>query len=74
MINTWAALSGVIGPKFKACLATGQYETEVQEDYSDGINLGVRGTPTFFLNGKMIEGVVPYDVFVSMIESELGQD
>lgn len=70
-IRTWAVLSGVAEPKFRTCLSSGRYASEVLEDYSDGVSLGVRGTPTFYLNDKKIEGAVPYDVFVDMIESEL---
>ena len=29
-----------------------------------GTDAGVKATPTFFFNGKLIEGEIPYDEFV----------
>jgi len=33
--------------------------------------LGARGTPVFFLNGQMLVGAQPFEVFQSRIEEEL---
>ena len=33
--------------------------------------LGARGTPTFFLNGQLIVGARPFEVFEAAIEREL---
>lgn len=42
---------------------------EVETDLADGYAEGVRGTPTFFLNGETVEGAIPYDIFVAIIEA-----
>jgi protein-disulfide isomerase len=57
--------------KFKTCVDTGRYKSEVAADYDYASNLGVRSTPTFFLNGLPIVGAQPYDVFKQVIEQEL---
>lgn len=36
-----------------------------QDEIARGLNL--RGTPMFFVNGKLVEGAVPYDVFQKLI-------
>ncbi len=57
--------------KFKACLASGKYTAEVQGDLDYASNLGVRSTPTFFLNGIPIVGAQPYETFKQIIDQEL---
>ena len=54
--------------EFEACLDSGKYREEVLEDKEEGIRLGVRGTPTFFINGKMIVGAKPYEEFEKILK------
>jgi|GEM_PF-147326 len=42
--------------KFKKALNSGQYKAYVDKDYADGIKLGVAGTPTIFINGRVARG------------------
>ena len=57
--------------KFKACYEEGRYKDEVAADYQYASTLGVRSTPTFFVNGIPVVGAQPYDVFKQLIEQEL---
>ncbi|MBI2444636.1 MAG: thioredoxin domain-containing protein [Candidatus Magasanikbacteria bacterium] len=41
------------------CLAAPETEIEVRKDFLDGLRFGVRGTPTFFVNGEKVEGTIP---------------
>lgn len=68
----WAREIGVSGAKFDKCLEDGTYADEVKEDFEYGQELGVRGTPAFFINGKLVSGAQPYSVFEQMINAELG--
>lgn len=43
--------------KFSSCLTEQKYKTQIEQDMQDAIALGVRGTPTYFVNGVKIEGV-----------------
>lgn len=56
---------------FVNCLRQGRYTSEVAKDFGDGVNAGVTGTPTFFINGHMLEGAHPFDDFKQLIEAEL---
>ncbi|EKD63529.1 MAG: DsbA oxidoreductase [uncultured bacterium] len=59
-----ATLEGVDTTAFKACLDNGTYYDEVEADMSDGRDAGVQGTPSFFVNGEKIMGVMPYEDYV----------
>ena len=41
-------------PRFSLCLESGEKKPRVLEDLEYGSNLGVRGTPTLFLDGKEV--------------------
>jgi protein-disulfide isomerase len=56
---------------FEACLADHKYQEAVQSDLDFAVNLGVRSTPTFFINGLAIVGAQPLDVFKQVIDQEL---
>jgi len=56
---------------FQACIAEGRFRDAVQQDLDDGRRAGVSGTPSFFVNGRMLGGAVPLEEFVKVIESEL---
>lgn len=57
--------------QFDACLEERRYAEEVQADLNYAVQLGVRSTPTFFLNGIPLVGAQPYEVFSQVIEQEL---
>lgn len=56
---------------FTACLESGDQNDEVMADYEYAANLGVRSTPTFFVNGIPLVGAQPFDVFQNLIDQEL---
>ncbi|NQV90385.1 DsbA family protein [Candidatus Uhrbacteria bacterium] len=59
--------------QFESCMKSGRYTAEVLEDYQAGIEAGVRGTPTFFINGNRIPGSIPADIFEALIQSVLNR-
>lgn len=56
---------------FESCLSGRKYQQAVQADSDFAINLGVRSTPTFFINGIALVGAQPLDVFKQLIDKEL---
>lgn len=56
---------------FLACLESGDQNDEVIADYEYAANLGVRSTPTFFVNGIPLVGAQPFEVFQELIDQEL---
>jgi protein-disulfide isomerase len=57
--------------EFKKCLDEQRYKDEVTADYDYAANLGVRSTPTFFINGLAVVGAQPFEVFQQVIDMEL---
>lgn len=57
--------------KFKECTEDPSVLSEIQKDIADGQEVGVNGTPAFFINGTMIEGAQPISAFEKIIEQEL---
>jgi predicted DsbA family dithiol-disulfide isomerase len=60
---------------FTECVEEGRYEESVQADIDFASSLGVRSTPTFFINGIAVVGAQDFEVFVQVIDGELaGED
>ena len=55
--------------KFDQCLDSGKFELEVQQDYQEAVELGVEGTPTFFINGIKVPGARPKEEHSSLARS-----
>jgi protein-disulfide isomerase len=55
--------------RFRACFSAQTYTKQVQQDYQDGLAAGVRGTPTFFINGNRIPGSIPQNILENVIVS-----
>jgi len=56
---------------FEACMNDHKYQEAVEADSNFAIDLGIRSTPTFFINGLAIVGAQPLDVFKQVIDKEL---
>lgn len=69
--ESYAAALGLDVAKFKACTQSNRYEKEVNADLEYGSNLGIRGTPTFLINGIPLVGAQPFSAFQKIIDQEL---
>jgi protein-disulfide isomerase len=58
---------------FEACIESKKYENEIKSDTLEGVNAGVLGTPTCFVNNRTIVGPKPFKTFKSVIDEELLQ-
>jgi protein-disulfide isomerase len=56
---------------FSACLADHRYQATIIADSEFAADLGIRSTPTFFINGLAIVGAQPLEVFEKVIDAEL---
>ncbi|MGA9525423.1 MAG: thioredoxin domain-containing protein [Myxococcaceae bacterium] len=63
---------GLDAAKFEQCLTSGKYAEQVKKDMEAGKQVGVTGTPAFFINGRQLSGAVPFEEFKKVIDSELG--
>ncbi len=59
--------------KFDECLASGQHSSAVDKDLADGEQVGVNGTPAFFINGRPLSGAQPFEKFQQVIDAELAR-
>ena len=62
---------GLDSAKFDSCLDSGKYATAVEEDIDEGLRLGVKGTPSFFVNGHPHAGILSTGGLEGMIDPEL---
>jgi protein-disulfide isomerase len=66
-----AAALGLDMRRFRAALADERTARHVDADAEEAARLGVRGTPTFFVNGRKVMGAQPVATFSSLIDAEL---
>lgn len=57
---------------FRTDMNSSAAKDKVNADYTSGNTSGVRGTPTFFLNGKQLDGIGSPETLKSLILSEIG--
>jgi formate-nitrite transporter family protein len=53
--------------RFKKELGSGIHAARVRADYLGGVRSGVRGTPTFFINGERYEGMFESNALVGAL-------
>ena len=68
-----AAAVGLDLAKFNACFDASKYGERVQQQMSAGAELGVGSTPSIFINGRLVSGAQPYEVFTAIIDDELAR-
>lgn len=57
-IQQWAQSLGLDMTLFERCTKSGIKRATVEADQAEGNQRGVQGTPTFFVNGEMVESTV----------------
>ena len=59
---------------FNACFDSGQFREAVQRTAIEGQQIGVSGTPAFFINGRFVNGNQPFEKFQAIIDEELRRE
>lgn len=72
-LSALASRAGLDPSAYQQCMASGKAAAEVQKQVDEGAKFGVSGTPGFFVNGRFLNGAVPLEAFVQVIEEELGR-
>jgi protein-disulfide isomerase len=67
----YARRLGLDGPAFSQCFDSTRFQDEILADQREGRQAGVHGTPTFFINGRKIEGALPIEEFRQAIRQAL---
>jgi protein-disulfide isomerase len=71
LIKKLATQTGIDVNQFNACLDGAKQQGEVLKDKNDALKANIQATPTFIINGKRVEGAVPFDTLRAVIEGEL---
>lgn len=58
---------------FEACRKSNKYNKVVNGNIAEGNEMGVRATPTIFINDQKVEGGQAFEVFEQIIEEELAK-
>lgn len=64
---------GLKADAFDKCLTENKHLAQVKADMEEGRKVKVKSTPTFFINGQLINGAQPMDVFSELIDEELAR-
>lgn len=70
-LKEYARDVGLDGEDFDRCLMAGTFRQKVRNETMVGQFIGARGTPTFLINGKLLVGAQPFEVFERGIDQEL---
>jgi protein-disulfide isomerase len=66
----WAGELGLNIEQFKKDLADPALDKKVMGQQAQGMTLGARGTPAFFVNGRFLSGAQPVESFKKLIDEE----
>jgi len=61
--NQFAGTFGADTKQFLACFHSSDVDMTINKNFADGYRFGVRGTPTFFINGEKVQGAVDYNIW-----------
>ena len=69
----FAREAGLNVEQFESSFKGGKYEDVVEQVFREAQDAGIQGTPTFFINGRILIGAQPLEAFEQAIEEELGK-
>lgn len=72
-LKNYAKKVGVKMEDFTKCVESKKHAATVAADMEYGQKYGVRSTPMFFVNGRLVQGAQPLEAFQSVIDEELGE-
>ena len=65
------AASAIDRDAFATCIDSRQFRKQVETDVAEGRAIGVRGTPTFVINGTLVVGAQPIEAFREAVRDAL---
>jgi protein-disulfide isomerase len=70
-LTHFALMIGLELYRFEADISSARFESRVREDYESGVSAGVKGTPSFFINGARYRGKVSFEELMGEIQSSV---
>ena len=67
-LTALAEEAGLDVDRFRRDLESARYDNVVQADFEEGQGLGISGTPTVFINGRVLVGLQPLATFEEAVE------
>jgi protein-disulfide isomerase len=72
-LEKYAQELGLDMGKFKLALDGSIYKGRIDADMALARQVGVQGTPNFFINGRPLQGAQPYEEFKKVIDDEISR-
>jgi protein-disulfide isomerase len=72
-LKTIATDSGVKGEEIASCAAKPETKARIVASVELGKSVGVTGTPTLFINGRLLSGAAPVDLLKKIVEFQANQ-
>ncbi|MBT4349203.1 DsbA family protein [bacterium] len=66
-LKRYAAEIDLSQNEFSQCLSNEEYAQEIRQDYAQGVDLGVTGTPSYVVNGQLMPGTIPMALWEEII-------
>ena len=63
--------SGLDMGRFRSAMESHKFKAQIEEDSKYGNSVGANGTPTFFINGHLVAGALPFENFKTIIDEEI---
>jgi len=70
-LEGYAEKAGLDAAKVKSALDEGTHKKAIDGDQALAAQLGARGTPYFFVNGRQLRGAQPFAAFKTVIDEEI---
>lgn len=70
-LEAYAKDVGLDVGRWKTCVTANKFKTQIDADMAKAAQLGARGTPAFFINGRFLSGAQPFPAFQALIDEEL---
>lgn len=67
----YAEVLGLDVNAFNQCIDQQRFADEIAQDFSEGRTLGLAGTPSFIINGKLLQGARPIEQLRPLLDREL---
>jgi len=71
-VTQFAKEAGLDETEFGKCFESKAALAQVEKDLEEAAAVGANSTPTFFINGRRLEGAQPFENFKAIIDQELG--
>ncbi|MGB0679128.1 MAG: DsbA family protein, partial [Polyangiales bacterium] len=70
-LEGYAKQIGLNMSRFRKALDSNAHQSKVKDDQAMAAKFGARGTPAFFINGRLLSGAQPYEKFKEIIDEEI---